>query len=119
MKVFSQEPFNDLEFRYGFHEFQWHNQPFKIASFFKFASECKQAFEVEFCFRAWVLQVSMYFHSYALYAMHFINNFPFFSIPFSIFLTSNSNLNQSHRRIESMLARENEVIRPKSLAKAI
>ena len=64
--LFPKEPFNDLEFKYGFLEFQWHNQPFKIALFFfQFVSECKQAFEVEFRFRAWVLQVSMYSHSYA------------------------------------------------------
>ena len=70
MKVFSQEPFNNLEFRYGFHEFQWHNQPFKIALFFLNLRQsvtymCKQAFEVEFRFNAWVLQVSMYSLSYA------------------------------------------------------
>ena len=78
----------------------------KLRLYFKFASKCKQAFEVEFCFRALVLQFSKYFHGYAKYAMHFINNFPFFSISFSIFLTSNSNSNRFHRQIKSMLARE-------------
>ena len=29
----------------------------KLRLFFQFASECKQAFKVELCFRAWVLQV--------------------------------------------------------------